>query len=89
MKRNLIMSREVRFWLSTIGFCAAQLAAQTTQGILMGRVMDRESGLGVTAATVSYTNLDTNERACCRLTAPAETADVAGIDVSASVSAWW
>src|SRR5258708_29885428 len=48
-------------WVCIIGLTAWRLTAQTTQGIVTGRIFDRQSNAGIPSATVAYLNLDTNE----------------------------
>ena len=40
---------------------ASTLSAQTTQGIVTGRVFDRQSKVGIASAIITYSNLDSNE----------------------------
>jgi hypothetical protein len=42
-------------------FDALTMVAQTTQGIVTGRVFDRQTRVGIAGATVKFSNLDTNE----------------------------
>src|SRR5580704_10969268 len=54
---SLIVLCATIFWLLT----ARQTDAQSTQGMITGRVYDRETGGAVPKATVSYRNSETDE----------------------------
>lgn len=53
-------------WLSIMCLCAGTLPAQTTKGIVTGRVFDWQSKAGIAGAIITYTNLDTNETGSVR-----------------------
>src|SRR5258708_23746693 len=53
-------------WLFVTCLNAWHLLAQTTQGIVTGRVFDRQTNAGIAGAIVSYTSLDTNESGTVR-----------------------
>ncbi len=62
---------EIAMRSASLGGClliltAWQLVAQTTQGIITGRVFDRQSNAGIAGATVTYANLDTNDSGSVR-----------------------